>query len=421
MFKSGYNYMQKILKKGSSGVGPNQNRIFLLCFNIIFALAGLGIVAPILPQLQAWESVSITYMGFFVSSFALARVVADIPAGILIDRYDNRFLTAAGIAIIFIGSLLSALAPTFFYLILGRIIAGTGSAVAVISIQKELLLLAGPDKRSTVMSYYMIARRAGASVFPLIGGLLAVFFNWRAVFLFCAVLNFAGMAISLKLSYSMKDKNHVSTEKNLEEPKKKESEQKAGHKKIRPIVFFALYSLVFTLFFNRNGLEKTVLPLFGNIIGLDSLKIGFALSCSSLVSLFSIYLGGVFADRYGRKLVVQVGLFALVIANGIFIFVDSFVMYFIACVLLGLATFILSLPVVMAADMVHSSRVGRTLGGIRLFTDIGTVSGPILLAWTMDSFGFNTSIGLSVANLLICTVIVHFFLTETKPNIMNLK
>lgn len=412
------NFLRKIFRFAAIKHHPNSKKIFLLCFNIIFAMAGLGIVAPILPQIQSWGGASTTLMGIFVSSFALAKVALDIPAGVFCDRYGGSVLTAAGMAIILAGSLVSAFASNFVFLFLGRIAAGVGSALAVSSIQTELLRLADINRRSTIMSYFMIARRAGVSIFPLIGGALATFFNWRAVFIFCAFLNLTGIIIAL-VSSRIYNSPAISFQEDLDLPAGSAAphmEQNKTPEKIKPIVFYALYILAFTIYLSRNGLERTVLPLFGSNIGLDSFIIGLALSLASFISLGSIFLGGYFADKYGRKIVLQVGLAALIFAELLFLTVKSYPLYFVASMFLGAAAFITGLPVVVATDLSPGGELGRTLGRVRFFIDLGTMVGPVFLGWLMDLYGFHVCIMISVLTLALTTLLITFFLSESNPN-----
>ncbi len=374
----------------------NYKRLLKLCIILIVTLSGIGIIAPILPLIQAWGGVSTSQIGFYVSSFALARLFTNIPAGIISDRYGSRFLLIMGATVIMFGMLMSALAPTFLMLIIGRIITGVGSAIASVNVQMEMLLLASPAQRASVMSYFMLARRAGTSIFPFVGGALAALFDWRAVFYLCVFLNLVGLVLALMLFYQPqpaaikeKEENNVI----------KETDQKRQN--ISPWILPSLYFTTLVIYVNRVGLEGTNVPLFGGLIGLDSFKIGTTLSLASLLSLLAIYLGGRYANRYGSKLVLQVGLVILILASSLFFIVNNFVLFFIANLFLGLAGFTVSLPMAIVANLSDGSNMGRSVGGLRFFMDFGMLLGPILLGWLMDHFGFHASVGISIMLLLV--------------------
>ncbi len=397
-------------------------KIILLCTNIIFANAGVGILVPVLPEIQAWGNITTVQLGILVSVFAFARIAANIPAGYVSDNYKGNKPTLIGMSILLVGSLLSASAPSFVFLVIGRVISGLGSSLALVSIQTELLSLGCTDHRSKLMSYFMISHRAGASIFPFIGGALAMFFTWRAVFLFCTLLNLIG--IIFVLSPIMKNnESSKETNENLGLTTKTGGKASSSHEALnqneKPLLFFVLCIIASMMFLNRGGLERTILPVYGNIIGLNSLQLGIIFSISSIVSLVAIYGGGYFADRYSRKLIFQVGLVVLILANGIFLFVSSFWGFLVAKLLFGIAAFTTALPLIIATDSVHPSRMGRTLSTVRLFNDLGTVTGPIALGWVMDFYSFSATIYVSVIILAISTLMVGFFLEDTTLKNLN--
>jgi|GEM_PF-4659097 len=390
---------------------PKKQLVFF-CFNIVFAMAGLGIIAPILPLLQKWGGVSYTTLGLFVSAFAFARTIFDIPGGILADRYCGSLLTVFGFSIILIGSFVSAIAPTFVVLFVGRFLAGVGSSFVVSSIQTQILILSSADQRSMAISYFTIARRAGASVFPFIGGVLASFFGWRAVFYFCVTINCIGLVMAL-VSYRWFDKKMPIKE--FIKPKltsEKPQEENNLSKNMR-WNFFALYFLAFTLFVNRNGLEKTLIPLFGDLINIDSAMIGLVLSLSSIIGLVAIFISGHAADKYGRKIVLQIGLATLLVVNVLYLFVNNATGYFVIGILYGFTAFTMALPNTIAADITPDERMGRTTGKIRLFNDLGTLIGPGFLSFVMEKSGFHSSIFLATGITLLALLLSSFCLKES--------
>ncbi len=406
LVKKSSNYVQAYLISFKN-TDLNYKGIFQLCIILIFSLAGFGVITPILPLIQNWGGVSTTHIGIYVASFAFARLIANIPAGILTDRYGGRYLLVTSIATIMTGMIISALAPTFIVLVFGRIITGLGSAFTAIAIQTELLLMANSSQRATVLSYSMIAHRIGVSIFPIVGGALAVLFSWRAVFYFCALLNLIGLAIVVIFFYQRKKgpKLTITNEEDILE----ESLEKKG---ISPLILPAIYVLGFAIFIHRFGFERTLIPLFGDSIGLDSLKIGFTLSFASIISIIAIFLGGRATDRYGCKLILQIGLIILILASILFFFVNNFVLFLIANIIFGLAAFTVALPLVIAADLSPDAHVGRTVSRVRLFDDAGMLAGPIFLGWTMDMYSFPVSIGITIIILMLSFILATIVLKK---------
>ncbi len=394
----------------------NKKKITLLCINVIFSFAGISIIAPVLPDIQAWGNLSIIQVGFIVSSFSLARIVSAIPAGYLCDKYRGNNIIALGMTTLCIGSIICGVATSITILVTGRIITGAGSAIAVTSIEAKLLRLANTDNRASVMSYFYVARRAGASIFPLIGGVVAFYFEWRSVFIFCAILNLIGIFIAIAPSRNIDRSDDANTEKPTlmnevaqDETNNPPTKLESGFK-MNTSTVFALNIFVFGYFLNRIGIEKTVLPLFGNIIGLNSIQIGITFTIAGLISLVAISGCSKLTKHFNCKRLLQVGLVVVIISNGLFFFVSNFNGFLIANLLFSLSAYSMVIPSIIISESVDPSMIGRALGSIKLFTDVGFMLGPIVLGWAMGSYGFVAAILFAMAILLLCLLIISVFL-----------
>ena len=73
-------------------------------------MLGLSIVSPILPDYAESFQVSYTLVGFAISSFAIARMLLEVPAGFLSRRYDKRMIMIFGLIVIVISSIIAGLA-----------------------------------------------------------------------------------------------------------------------------------------------------------------------------------------------------------------------------------------------------------------------------------------------------------------------
>ncbi len=73
--------------------------------------------------------VSVVQVALANSAFVLARLVLDVPIGILMDRVDQRWLRLVGALALAGGSAMCALAPGFESILLGRLLNGLGAAI----------------------------------------------------------------------------------------------------------------------------------------------------------------------------------------------------------------------------------------------------------------------------------------------------
>ncbi len=81
-------------------------------------------------------SMNISTFSFISSLYFYAYALAQIPVGLLLDRYGARWLLALSCAVISLGSLIFAIAHVVILLCIGRILIGFGSAFAFIGVLK---------------------------------------------------------------------------------------------------------------------------------------------------------------------------------------------------------------------------------------------------------------------------------------------
>jgi MFS family permease len=106
-----------------------ENPMLLTLTLIMFTnMMGFGMIAPVIPLYGRTFDVSSTMIGLLVTSFGLARLVSNIPAGRLADRIGRRKLLIVGPLISSLGAFLAFLANDYWMLAAGIATMGVGSA-----------------------------------------------------------------------------------------------------------------------------------------------------------------------------------------------------------------------------------------------------------------------------------------------------
>ena len=80
-------------------------KLLVLCFATFLVMAGQGVVGPVLPLYAKDFGVSATVVGLTLTVFALARLILNVPAGIIADRFGRRILLIGGPILTSIGML----------------------------------------------------------------------------------------------------------------------------------------------------------------------------------------------------------------------------------------------------------------------------------------------------------------------------
>ncbi len=156
--------------------GNKKAAVNFIFITILLDVVGFGIIIPVLPELLAqMNQIDIneasTYGGYLLFAFALAQFICSPIMGSLSDQYGRRpviLLSLLGFAMDY---LILAFAPTYTWLLIGRIIAGiTGASFTTAS--AYIADVSTEEDRAKNFGMIGAAFGVGFIIGPLIGGLL---------------------------------------------------------------------------------------------------------------------------------------------------------------------------------------------------------------------------------------------------------
>ncbi|MHB1132888.1 MAG: MFS transporter [Chloroflexota bacterium] len=387
------------------GIGAAEAALYLMAFLLQL---GMGIMAPVLPEVQDTFGVSTTAVSLTISAYGFARLVLDLPAGVFVERLPASVLFVAGTFAIALGAAIGAAAAQFELIIVGRAVMGAGSAICMMSSQYTLSRLANPASRGRVLGYYQAASLAGSSFSPAVGGAIAVVAGWRASFAFCAVTALLAL-LSVLLSQRQQRPQPTATAA----AKRTAPAAEATLARRALLNFWLVNGVTFVLFFHTGAFTNTVVPLLGSIrLGLDAGAIGLAIGAGTLVRFFAALAGGALSDRYGRRRVLVPGLAILGTGVLLFAWAQGLPFYVLAITVMALGRFGNSLPTTIIIDQTPSRLWGRAISVNRFTGDFGAVVGPLALGWIVDNAGLDAAVFAMGALVWTIAFISFFWLTE---------
>lgn len=125
-----------------------------------------------------------------ITTFLLVMAALMIPASKLTDRFGRRRLFLVGLAVYGVGALTAAVAPNLAVLMIGySLLQGVGTALLIPPVY-ILTTLRYDDIRERARAFGVISALGGlgAAAGPLIGGLINYAIDWRAAFVFQALV-----------------------------------------------------------------------------------------------------------------------------------------------------------------------------------------------------------------------------------------
>lgn len=398
--------------RGSIGDWYQRNRVLTwICAIIAVNQLGFGSIVPVVPLYAQSFGVSQTLIGMTIAVYGFARFAGSVPTGWLADRFGRRWSLAAGGGVTVIGNVICGLAPNFELFLTGRLVAGFGAAMVLVSGQIILADITTPERRGRTMAIYQGVFLFAVGFGPLPGGLLAEWGGLSFPFFVYSVLGGAAALIALA---RLEETWHY------RRPDEEESE-------LRPSFFgqmklvvadraFLLVCLVsFAQFFARTGALFNLVPIRAeNAMQLNPSQIGLGLAFSSVISLILAYPSGYLVDRFGRKTVIvpsnlisAVGLLMFAITGGLGWFLLASFVWAIGAGLAGAA------PAAYAADVAPKGMQAAAMGTYRMMADTGYVVGPALLGFAADGFGSGNSLIATATFVAVCGIAFASFAPET--------
>lgn len=197
-----------------------------------------------------------TALAMAASTAAFAPIL-----GKLGDVIGRRATLLIGIAIFALGNILTAIAPSLFFMLIARFIVGIGSAAIAPVVMSYIVTEFPSEKIAKGFSLYMLISSAAVIFGPSLGGLLIEFYGWRAMMWVCVAIS----AIIFLLCLVMHEKDTFTR---------------------RTLTNFDHIGSVWVLIFFTLAL---CLPSFGQNFGWQS-KWFFAVLIASIISFIGLYI-----------------------------------------------------------------------------------------------------------------------------------
>jgi YNFM family putative membrane transporter len=180
--------------KTSSSIGP---QTLILCL-VSAAFTTIYITQPVLPVLQTEFSVNETRASLSISAVIFGIALANLPFGMLADRYKVRPIIAVGASVIITCGLVCAFTGNFILLVLARFIQGLFIPSLTTCLAAYLARSLPMERLNVVMGSYVAATVAGGLAGRLLGGLIHPPLHWRYAFVSASVLLLAATLVAVR-------------------------------------------------------------------------------------------------------------------------------------------------------------------------------------------------------------------------------
>lgn len=393
---------------------PGEIRILIAAAFII--AIGFGIITPVLPQYAESFGVGAFGVSAVVSAFGLARLVLAPLSGKATSRFGESGVYITGVIIVGISMFLVAFAQSYPQLLIFRGLGGFGSTLFTVSAMSFLAAKSPPSIRGRVSGAYASAFLIGNISGPLVGGLL-VGLGPRAPFLiYGGSLLIASLVVYIGLHRGSSARRHDVVDERI--PWTFGEAVKNNSYKSALSSFFANGWATF-------GVRNAIMPLFaasafaGTGFILDGAQTAaVALSIFAVGNVLAVTFLSRLSDKYGRKPLIVIGLLVAAVGTGVLGFMTNPWLFFIASLIAGAGTGMMNAPQQAAiADLVGQERkAGTVMSSAQMASDVGAITGPLIIGWIVDVAGFE--LGFGITGIILATAgIIWFFAPETNQRV----
>jgi len=384
--------------RGAIGGAERQRAVVVgaVIVSTFFVGFGGGVIFPILPNLGVVLGISPFMVGLILSANRFSRLLANAPAGVLVDRVGTRTPFVAGMVVQgiatfgYVVAVVSARPALWFlpdvpeaWFLGSRIIWGIGSAAVFATAYTIAADVSDETSRGANMGLIRGGVLFGFPSGVVVGGVISEL--WGTVPAFVVATLFA--AVACVVAFVTIPETHVDGD---------------GHQSVsifdvdRSVPAVTVGLVNFAVLFAYIGALFATLVLFLDrndlgVFGFDAqASSGIFMAVTVVAAGLFMFLGGYVSDRSGSRVptllwflgTTFVGFLALA-------FADSVATLVVACVLIGAGQGGTSGPLMaLLADLTPDERMGRAVGTNNVLGDVGGGLGPIVSLPLVELVGF---------------------------------
>ncbi len=161
--------------------------VWMLAFSVFLNYVDRGALSIAMPQMRGELSLNQSELGLLASMFFWTYALMQIPSRWLVERFDVKWVLAAGFAVWSLATGLTGIAKTFSMLLAFRLILGIGESVAYPAYSRIIATRFPPESRGFPNALIDAFSKFGPALSTLVGGLVVAKFGWRPFFLFMGI------------------------------------------------------------------------------------------------------------------------------------------------------------------------------------------------------------------------------------------
>ena len=342
---------------------------------------GVGAMLPVVAVTATGRGASLTVAGLVAALVPIGKILFDLPAGALAQRLGDRvaMLLAGGVATAAFTTI--ALTPGMGGLAAGVLALGASTAVFNLARQAYLTELTPPLRRARVLSTLAGVHRIGLFLGPFAGAAVIAATDVRGAYWLGtgAALTAVAVLVVVRPEPPAPDGSRGSAARAGRSPAWPRASVAAVAREHRRL--FATLGVAILLVSAVRGARQTVIPLWGEHLGLDAEVTSLVFGVSGALDMLLFYPAGKVMDRFGRLWIAVPSMVTMAAGLALLPFAHTVAAVTVVAALLGVGNGMGSgIVMTLGADVAPADVRPTFLSVWRLFQDTGEALGPLVLS-----------------------------------------
>ncbi|EPE62170.1 major Facilitator Superfamily protein [Exiguobacterium sp. S17] len=353
-----------------------KKQLAILMLNMFIAVAGFGIIIPIIPDYLKMIGEGGTAAGLMISVFAGAQLLMSPIAGKWADVYGRRVMIISGLIGFTISMAVFYLSDNLTVLLISRAIGGVGAALLIPAIFAYVADITTLKQRAKGNSYISAAMSLGIVIGPGIGGFVAEF-GLKAPLLLSAIVSFVAVISSIILLKEPDREAHVRTNETESLPRQLLSSTR------KPYFFVLVINLVMA--FGLMAYESVLGLFVSETFSATPQEIAVMITGTGIVSVIvQLFAVDRLVSLFGEIKVVLIFIMLAALGFLFSLFAGSYAIFFAITLIIFLSTSILRPVLNTLVSKMADKEQGFAMGMNNAYMSIGNIVGPTLAGIAFD-------------------------------------
>lgn len=391
---------------------------------VLFLSFSWSALAPSFPQYLTGLGAGIAAVGLVVAMKGIGQVASDLPGGLMLAAWGERRITIISYMVAIGANLMLYWSRDVTVIGLFTFTSGFATSILLTTVMTLVRRTVPSDSRGRALSGVGGALRVGMLLGPVAGGFLAQHLGVPPVFLLRTALLSAGM-ISFAMGHPKESGITDPTEEGTSEEALAGIVEDSSSSAIpasaapppsgkgrgllgafSPVIhglqgrWYAVGTVGFVILalsILRTSRE-VIIPLWGESLNLPVSRIGIAMSLGAAFDLLLFLPAGIISDRKGRRASLTLCLTLFSLGLLLMLPAKGFALFLAAGILVGIGNgFGAGINMTTGTDLAPRNAVSEFLGIWRLYGDLGSAAGPIIVGALTAAIALGPAVAVTAA------------------------